>query len=155
MIRNERHSILFVGAGLVFCILFHFALLLDWVPFNPKYVLYFNFALVLVLWPVSSLANKMQTFKEIQRPFYTAWKIFPLWLSIGLGAIVVYTIVMFIYFHYMGEGIVDRSDMNKTLLKMNKSVSVGTMFFYAAVFGLLNLQWRVKQATEEDERVMD
>lgn len=73
---------------------------------------------------------------------------FPLCLTVGLGAILIYSAAVFVNSTYWDSPLNDRPDTIMVLTKMNKGASAATLLFYAAVFGFLNLQWKLKEAAE-------
>lgn len=142
---KTKLSFILVGSLLIFCVLFHIVLMYGVVPLEKKYVLYANFFLIIILWPFASLSKDNDHNIVIENTFKTAFRVFPLWLSLSLGAILLYSAIMFVNYTYFDSPIAAKPDMPLVLDKLAKGSSAATTFFYAAVFGLMNLKWRVKR----------
>ena len=145
MNQKTKLAFLLVGSLLIFSVLFHVALMCGKVPFESKYVMYFHLFLLSILWPSASLAKDSKQDVVIENTFQTALKVFPLWLTIILGAILLYSAAVFINYTYFDSPMAAKPDMPLMLDKFAKGSSAATMFFYAGVFGLMNLKWRVKK----------
>jgi magnesium-transporting ATPase (P-type) len=148
---NQKTMLMFVGAGLGLSILMHFCVFFGRIPFEQKYVLYIHAFMVFLLWPAFSFSRDPDSEVIISNPFKTAFLLFPLWLTLGLGLVLVYSALMFINYTYINDPLSHRPDIDKVAGTLSKGSSAATMFFYAAAFGLLNLHWRVKKAIEEEE----
>ncbi len=145
MNQKTKLAFLIVGSLLIFSVLFHIVLMYGSVSFDQKYVLYIHLFLILILWPSASLAKDSDKDVIIENTFKTALKVFPLWMTIVLGVILLYSAVVFINYTYFDSPISAKQDLPLMLDKFAKGSSAATMFFYAGVFSLMNLHWRVKK----------
>lgn len=150
MKKSQKIVFIFVASGLLLSLLLHLGIMFDRIPFEQKYILYTNLFLIVVLVSVRPFTSKTSSEALNENPFKMALKVFPLWLTIGLGAILFYSVLVFINFTYINNPLADKPDMVAVLTKFNKGASAATMFFYAATFGLLNLRWKVKKVTKKE-----
>jgi hypothetical protein len=151
--KNQKTAFIIVGWGLVLSIFIHFGIMFDLIPLEPKYILYTNLLLIAPLLFTAWFLKDVGLETHINNTFKTALKVLPLWLTIGLGVILVYSVLVFINYTYVNKPLADRPDMDKVLTKLNKGASAATMFFYAAAFGLLNLRRKVKKTAKEAEPI--
>ena len=147
--KNQKTAFIIVGWGLALSIFIHFGIMFDLIPFEPKYILYTNLLLIAPLLFTTSILKDVGLETYINNTFKTALKVLPLWLTIGLGVILIYSALVFINYTYVNKPLADRPDMVRVLTKLNKGASAATMFFYAAAFGLLNLHREVKKTARE------
>jgi len=145
MVQRTKLSFTLVGSLLIVSVLFHIVLMRGAVPFDQKYVLYANLFLLLILWPSASLLRDHDHNIVIEDTFKTAFKVLPLWMIIVLGSILLYSAVVFVNFTYFDSPTAAGRNSPVVLDKLAKGSSAATMFFYAAVFGLMNLKWRAKR----------
>ena len=147
---NQKNAYILVGWGLALSILIHLGIIFDLIPFDPKYILYTNLILIIPLLVATSTLKDIGSELYIDNAFKTALRVLPLWLTIGLGVILIYSVLVFINYTYVNKPLADKPDMVRVLTKLNKGSSAATMFFYAAAFGLLNLYQRVKKTAKEE-----
>lgn len=148
--KNQKTAFILVGLGLALSIFIHFGIMFDLIPFEPKYILYSNLFLIVLLLLATSFLKDIGLEMHTDNAFKTALKVLPLWLTIGLGVILIYSVLVFINYTYVNKPLADKSDMVSVLTKLNKGSSAATMFFYAAAVGLLSLHRRVKKAAKEE-----
>ena len=146
--KNRKTAVIIAGWGLALSIVIHFGIMFDLIPLEPKYILYTNLLLIAPLLFTTSILKDVGSETYINNTFKTALKVLPLWLTIGLGVILIYSALVFINYTYVNNPLADRPDMVMALTKLNKGASAVTMFFYAATFGLLNLHRRVKKTAK-------
>jgi hypothetical protein len=151
--KNQKTAFIIVGWGLALSILIHLGIMFDLIPFEPKYILYTNLFLIAPLLFTASFLKDVGSEMNTNNAFKTALKVLPLWLTIGLGVILVYSVLVFINYTYVNKPLADRPDMVRVLTKLNKGASAATMFFYAVAFGLLNLHRKVKKTAKEAEPI--
>jgi len=149
MNQKTKLAFLLVGSLLIFSVMFHIVLMCGKVTFESKYVLAIHSYLLLILWPSASLAKDSEQDVVIENTFQTALKVFPLWLTFLLGGILLYSAAVFINYTYFDSPIAAKPDMPLMLDKFAKGSSAATMFFYAGVFGLMILNWKVKSSEDE------
>lgn len=122
----------------------------DRIPFDQKNILYIN--LILIVGLISANAFKIDTDPKSlnENSLKVVMRVFPLWLTVGLAVILIYSAVVFINYTYFNSPLEDKPDMTKVLTKMNKGASAATMFFYAATFGFIYLKWKLKKAEKNE-----
>jgi hypothetical protein len=140
-----------LGAGMIISFLFNLGVMHDVFGIEPKYLLYINVALTLAMYPGLMIAQRFGRDIVVEDTFKTAWKVLPRWLFVGLVAVLIYCVLVFVRFTYVDPPLADKTDMNRVVRKFNLGGTAATLFFYTAQFGLLNLHWRVKQMMDVED----